>query len=84
MDVEYYDLPGGESKFRVLVNGQFMDGWIADNRLTARKPGGDSSSRRRIKGMALRPGDEIRIEGIPSRDEHAGLDFVRMFQSSRP
>jgi alpha-glucuronidase len=81
MDVEYYDLPNGESKYRVLVNGQFIDEWIANNRLTARKPGGDSSSRRRITGVALRPGDEIKIEGIPDRDEHAGLDFIRFFES---
>jgi alpha-glucuronidase len=80
LDVEYYDLSLGESRFRVLVNGQIVDSWIADNRLTARKPGGDSSSRRRIRGLALRPGDEIRIEGIPDRDEKAGLDFVRVYE----
>jgi alpha-glucuronidase len=76
MDVEYYDQNNGESKFRVLVNNQLVDEWVADNRLTAKKPGGDSSSRRRIRGLALRPGDEIRIEGIPDKEEHAGLDFV--------
>jgi alpha-glucuronidase len=78
MDVEFYDQNNGESKYRVLVNGQIMAQWIADNRLTARKPGGDSSSRRQLKGLALRPGDVIRIEGVPNRDEHAGLDFVRI------
>jgi hypothetical protein len=36
----------------------------------------DASSRRRIRGVALRPGGEIRIEGIPDREEHAALDFV--------
>jgi alpha-glucuronidase len=76
IDVEYYDQNNGESKFRVLVNGQEVDGWTADNRLTATKPGGDSSTRRRIPGLALRPGDEIRIEGIPDKEEHAGLDFI--------
>jgi alpha-glucuronidase len=76
MDVEYYDQNNGDSKFRVLVNGQEVDAWAADNRLTAKKPGGDSSSRRRISGLALRPGDEIRIEGIPDKEEHAGIDFI--------
>ncbi len=40
--------------------------------------GGDSSTRRRIRGLALRPGDEIRILGIPDRDEHAPLDYVEI------
>jgi alpha-glucuronidase len=81
LDVEYYDQSNGDSKFRVLINGQFIDEWVADRRLTAKKPGGDSSSRRRIKGVALRPGDEIKIEGIPDRDEHAGLDFISIYAS---
>jgi hypothetical protein len=44
--------------------------------LPARRPVSDSSSRRRIEDLALRPGDEIRIEGIPDSQEFAGLDFV--------
>jgi alpha-glucuronidase len=76
MDVEYFDQNNGESRFRVLVNDQIVDEWIANNHLPARKPGGDSSSRRRIRGLALRPGDGIRIKGIPDKEEHAALDFV--------
>jgi hypothetical protein len=60
----------------VLVNDQLVDEWIANNRLPGRKPGSDSSSRRRIKSLALRSGDEIRIEGVPDSQEYAGLDFV--------
>jgi len=76
VDVEYFDQNNGVSKFRLFVNDQLIDEWIADNNLPAKKPGSDSSSRRRIQGIALRSGDGIRIEGIPDRDEHAGLDFV--------
>lgn len=78
MDVEYYDQNNGESKYRVFVNSQLVDEWIADEKLTARNPGGDSSSRRRIRGVALRPGDQIRIEGIPDREEKAGFDFIAL------
>jgi alpha-glucuronidase len=81
LDVEYYDLNSGESRFRVLLNGQVVDSWVADNHLTARKPGGDSSIRRRITGLPLRPGDEIKIEGIPDQQERAGLDFVRIYKN---
>jgi alpha-glucuronidase len=81
MDIEYYDQNNGESKFSLMVNGQIVDNWVADDRLPARKPEGDSSKRRRIRGLALRPGDEIRIQGIPDRMEHAGLDFVAIHRS---
>jgi alpha-glucuronidase len=76
VDIEYFDQNNGESKYRLFVNEQTVDEWIADNHLPATKPGGDSSSRHRLKGLALRPGDEIRIQGIPDRDKPAALDFV--------
>jgi alpha-glucuronidase len=78
LDVQYFDQNRGESKFRVFVNDQVVDEWVADDHLPATKIGGDSSTRRRIIGLALRPGDHIRIEGIPDRDEHAGLDYVEL------
>ncbi len=81
LDVEYFDQNNGESKFRVLVNDQVVDEWVADDHLPATKIGGDSSTRRRITGLALRPGDHIRIEGIPDRDEHAPLDYIELHAS---
>jgi alpha-glucuronidase len=78
LDVEYFDQNNGESRYRLFLNGQLVDKWTADNRLPGGKPGGDTSSRRRIKGLALRPGDEIRIEGVPDRGERAALDFVAL------
>jgi alpha-glucuronidase len=76
IDVEYFDQNNGASRFRLFLNDQLLDEWTADNNLPARKPGSDSSSRRRIKGVALRPGDEIRIQGVPNGDERAPLDFI--------
>jgi alpha-glucuronidase len=76
VDVEYFDQNNGVSTYCVYVNNQMVDEWLANNSLPAKRPGGDASSRRRIRGLALRPGDEIRIEGIPDGDEHAALDFV--------
>jgi alpha-glucuronidase len=76
VDIEFFDQNNGESKFRLFVNDQLVDEWVADNHLPAKKPGGDSSSRRRVKGLALRPGDGIRIHGIPDGEERAALDFI--------
>jgi alpha-glucuronidase len=76
MDIEYFDQSNGESKFCVFVGDQLVDEWTADDHLPANKPGGDASTRRRIAGLALRAGDEIRVEGIPNREEHAPLDYI--------
>jgi alpha-glucuronidase len=78
MDVQYFDQNNGESKFRVLVGDRQVDEWIAHDHLPATKPGGDSSTRHRIQGLTLRPGEEIRIEGFPDGDEHAPLDYIEL------
>jgi alpha-glucuronidase len=78
LDVQYFDRNNGESKFRVFIGEQQVDEWIANDHLPATKPGGDSSTRRHIIGLALRPGDEIRIEGIPDGAEQAPLDYIEI------
>ena len=78
LDVEYFDQKNGESQFRVFVGDKLVDQWIANDQLPATKIGGDASTRRRIAGLGLHPGDQIRIEGIPDRDEHAALDYVEL------
>ena len=83
MDMQYFDQNNGESRFRVFVGNQEVDQWIADDHLPASKPGGDTSTRRRISRLALRPGDEIRIEGIPDGGEHAALDYVELHASPK-
>jgi len=37
-----------------------------------------SSARRIVEGLALRPGDEIQIEGIPNEGETAALDYIEI------
>jgi len=76
--VEYFDQINGVSKFTVAVNGQRVDAWQADLPIPTRKMDGSSSTRRTIRGVALRPGDEIRVEGIPDGGEQAGLDYIEL------
>ena len=78
LSVEYFDQNNGASRFRVYVGAQLVDQWIADDHLPSRKPDGSSSTRRLITGLALRPGDEIRIEGTPDGEEYAPLDYVEI------
>ena len=67
LHVQYFDLNVGASRFRVYVNGQAVDEWTASDHTLVRnsKIDASSSARRTIEGIALRKGDEIRIQGIP-------------------
>ena len=78
IDVEYFDLRNGTSKFKVSVNDQVVDEWRADMVLPGKEPSADSSVRRRIQGLAIRPGDVIRIEGTPDGGERAPLDYMEV------
>ena len=76
--VQYFDLPDGASRFQVRIGNQLVDEWAASDRLPARKVDSSSSSRRVIRGLALRPGDEIQIEGTPDGRETAALDYIEI------
>jgi alpha-glucuronidase len=78
LNVEYFDLPSGVSKYRVFVGTQLIDEWSADLRLPSRRMDAGASTRRVIPGVALRPGDQIRIEGKPDGNELAPLDYVEI------
>jgi alpha-glucuronidase len=78
INVRYFDQNNGVSHFRVFVGAQLIDEWAADDNLPTRKIDSTSSSRRVISGIALRPGDEIRIEGVPDGGEPAALDYVEI------
>ena len=83
LDVEYFDQNNGAAKYHVLVGDQIVDEWSADDHFPSRKIGGDTSTRRRIPGLALRPGDRIRIEGLPGGEESAAFDYVELLAFSK-
>jgi alpha-glucuronidase len=77
--VEYFDQANGASHYRVLLNGQAVDEWTAALRLPTVRLDSTSSTRRTVPGLiALRPGDELRIEGHPDGQESAALDYVEI------
>lgn len=78
VDVEYFDQNNGVSRYQVFVGNHLVDQWIADSWLPATQPNGDSSTRRRVSGVALREGDELRIKGFPDEGERAPLDYVEI------
>jgi alpha-glucuronidase len=81
--VEYFDQSSGVAHYNVRVNGQEIDRWAADLTLPSARLDSTTSTRRSIPGIALRPGDEIRIEGIPNGGEQAALDYVEIVPEKR-
>ena len=55
---------------------------MANDRVPTRRVDSSSSSRKIIEGIALRPGDQIQIEGFPEAGETAALDYIEIRPSS--
>jgi len=83
VDVEYFDLSGGVSVFKLFIGNQLVDEWRADMVLPGSAPSADSSVRHRSKKLILGPGDVIRVEGHPDRNERAPLDYIEVIPVSR-
>ncbi|MBS1803750.1 MAG: glucosiduronase [Acidobacteria bacterium] len=80
--VQYFDLQGGVAKFSLLISGRKVDNWSAEDNLPSRLPNGDNSTRRIIHNVALKTGDNIRIEGTTEATDPAALDYVEILPPS--
>jgi len=76
--VQYFDLAGGSAHFSLSVNGQAKDSWTADAEFPSRRPNGDNSTRRVVRGVGLKAGDVIRVEGTPDKADPAAVDYVEI------
>jgi len=76
--IQYFDQNNGVSRFRLWIQRQLVEEWTADDTLPTRRIDAHSSTRRAVTGIALRPGDEIRIEGFPDGGEGAPLDYIEI------
>jgi alpha-glucuronidase len=76
--IQYFDLNTGAAQFQVKVAGQKVDEWVANDNLPTGECNGHSSIRRTIAGIALRPGDEIVVEGFPQSNEKAPWDYLEI------
>ncbi len=76
--VQYFDQANGISRYRLFVGDQPVAAWSADRQLPATEPNADSSTRYTARGVALRRGDTIRIEGTPDGAERAPVDYVEI------
>jgi alpha-glucuronidase len=76
--VRYFDENDGASTYRLSVNGQVVDEWNADDVLPDNRPNGHTSTRHDTPRLALRTGDEIRIEATADGGERAAIDFIEI------
>jgi alpha-glucuronidase len=76
--VQYFDYLHGASTFHLLLNGQRLATWTADNTLPGDAPNGDTSTRYTLQGVPLRPGDVLTVEGHPDGGEPAPIDYVEI------
>ena len=78
--VQYFDERDGVARYRLFVGEQLIDEWLADDDLPSDAPNGHTSTRRTVTGIALRPGDEIRIEGATDAKDRADIDYLEITQ----
>lgn len=76
--VHYFDEQDGVSRYRLRVNGQVVAEWQADGDVPRPEASGHTATWQRVHGIALRPGDEIRVEATPDGREPAPLDYVEI------
>jgi len=76
--VRYFDQNNGIARFRALIGDKVISEWAAADRVPTRRIDSSSSALHAIEKIALRPGDEIRIEGTPDAGETAALDYVEV------
>jgi alpha-glucuronidase len=79
--VQYFDQNNGAARYRVFVGEQLVDEWAATYWVPSARVDSSTSTRRTIRRVALRPGDTIRIEGIPDGGESAALDYVEILSA---
>jgi alpha-glucuronidase len=76
--VQYFDLNSGTSRFKIFLNDQQIDEWLADAYFPSTIPNGDTSCRRAVAGVTLTHGDTVRIEGARGDSDSAALDYVEI------
>ncbi|HVP48441.1 MAG TPA: alpha-glucuronidase family glycosyl hydrolase [Bryobacteraceae bacterium] len=76
--VQYFDERDGTSVYKLFVAGQDVAEWLANDDLPSDQPNGHTSTRKTVKGIRLRSGDEIRIKATTAAKDHADVDYVEI------
>lgn len=79
--VNYYDLYGGKSQWKVYLNNRNIGQWVGNSEETlSHTPSiyldGHSATRVKFRGVKVKHGDILKIVGMPDGTEPAPLDYV--------
>ena len=81
---QYFDQKNGSARFEIRVGNQLVDGWTADNSILNGRSYSDAITRRTTSQLPLRPGDTIRLIGIPDGSDKAILDYIEIRPAKIP
>jgi alpha-glucuronidase len=81
---QYFDLQGGAAKFTLEVNGKPAATWAADGTFPSRHLHGDNSTRYTARGVKLKPGDVLKVTGMPDGEDAAALDYIEIAPPAGP
>ncbi|CZS99031.1 probable alpha-glucuronidase precursor [Rhynchosporium graminicola] len=79
--VNYFDVIGGRSQFRIFINERQIGEWVGDleDKLMhcfSKLLDGHSATRITFPGVKIEKGDLLKIVGVPDGIEHAPLDYI--------
>lgn len=79
--VNYYDITGGISHWKLFINNEQIGEWDGDHEYTlGHAPSvyldGHSASRVTFRGVSVKKGEELKVWGQPDGIEQAALDYV--------
>jgi alpha-glucuronidase len=85
--VQYFDLQPGTARFTLSVNSRQIVSWAANDSFPSRRINGDNSTRFTFRGddsrgVELKPGDVLRVEGTPDGADPAALDYIEIDAAS--
>jgi alpha-glucuronidase len=76
--VQYFDPSVGTAEYQVWINDQPVASWNADLHLPSAKLDGHTAVRFVVSGLAIRPGDILKITGTGRDGNPAALDYMEL------
>ncbi|CAG7960514.1 unnamed protein product [Penicillium salamii] len=81
--VNYYDLYGGQSQWKIYLNDRKIGQWVGNSEETlSHTPSiyldGHSATRVKFRQIEVKRGDHLKIVGMPDGTEPAPLDYVAL------
>jgi alpha-glucuronidase len=76
--VQYFDPSVGTAEYQVWINDQPVASWNADLHLPSAKLDGHTAVRFVVSGLAIRPGDILKVSGKGRGGNPAALDYVEL------